>query len=153
VEKSLAQEILFDPNVLICEDMDFSLRIVEANYPIYQVNERTTVYVAASDSFTHGDPQKWEKELFYLKRIFEKPELKKYLPKKDKNRLLSICYYHLASKFNKHNMHLNTIKFALKSIYLNPFGYKKGITKDLFILLIVSFPFSRFIKSIFFKRR
>jgi glycosyltransferase involved in cell wall biosynthesis len=153
VESSVAKTILFDPQILICEDMDFSLRIVEKGYPIFQILDRTTVYVAAEDSFTHGDSNKWEKELFYLKRIFEKPELKKYLPQKDKHRLLSICYYHLSGKNNKHNQKFNTIKFALKSIYLYPYGYKKGITKDLVILLIVSFPFSRFIKSIFFKRR
>lgn len=152
VESSVAKTILFDHQIVICEDMDFSLRTVEKGYPIFQILDRTTVYVAAEDSFTHGDSNKWEKELFYLKRIFEKPELKKYLPQKDKNRLLSICYYQLAAKNNKYNQNLNTVKFALKSIYLYPFGYKKGVTKDLFVLIGVSLPFSSSVKSIFFKR-
>ena len=72
VHRSIFEKVKFDPEVTICEDMYTSLRIVNEGFPVYQLNERTTVYVAAADSFTHGDTQKCEKELFYLKRIFTK---------------------------------------------------------------------------------
>lgn len=144
IESSIAKQILFDPDITICEDLDFSLRVVEKGFQVIQLPLETTVYVASSDSFTHGDSQKWEKELFYLKRIFSKKELKKVLPSSDKNRLLSMCCYHLASKANRFNQKLNTLNFSIKSLYLHPVGYKKGITKDLFVLILVSIPFVSF---------
>ncbi len=139
VEKSLAQQIFFDPNVLICEDMDFSLRVAQANYPIYQVNERTTVYVAASDSFTHGDPQKWEKELFYLKRIFAKENLK--LPKNETKRLLSMCYFHLARKNFTLQNNWKTISNSVRSFFLYPKGYNGKTQKEILIMILYSLFF------------
>lgn len=141
IEKSIAQEILFDPNVLICEDMDFSLRVVQAKYPVYQVNESTTVYVAASDSFTHGDPQKWEKELFYLKRIFAKDSLKSVLPKSETTRLLSMCYFHLARKNFALKNNWLTIRNAICSFILFPKGYNGKTQKDIVIMVLYSLLF------------
>jgi glycosyltransferase involved in cell wall biosynthesis len=145
VERSLANEILFDTNVLICEDMDFSLRVVQANYPIYQVNERTTVYVAASDSFTHGDPQKWEKELFYLKRIFAKENLK--LPKNETNRLLSMCYFHLARKNFTLQNNWKAIHHSIRSFLLFPKGYNGKTQKDILIMILYSLFFVQQIRN------
>lgn len=145
VEKRVAQEILFDPNVLICEDMDFSLRVVQANIPVYQVNELTTVYVAASDSFTHGDPQKWEKELFYLKRIFAKENLK--LPKNETNRLLSMCYFHLARKNFKLQNNWKAIHHSIRSFLLFPKGYNGKTQKDILIMILYSLFFVQQIRN------
>jgi glycosyltransferase involved in cell wall biosynthesis len=152
VERSVANAILFDPEIVICEDLDFSLRVVHGCVSIIQIPFVTTVYVASSDSFTHGDSQKWEKELFYLKRIFSKQSLKQSLPTKDVKRLLSICYYHLASKANRAENKSKTIYFAIKSLFLYPKGYKQGIKKDLFILIIVSLPFFSFTKRLLLRR-
>jgi glycosyltransferase involved in cell wall biosynthesis len=147
IEQSIAKSILFDPEIIICEDLDFSLRIVQAGISIIQIPFSTNVYVASSDSFTNGDCLKWEKELFYLKRIFEKPDLKKHLPRKDIHRLLSICYYHLARKSNQLNKKNKSILYAIKSFWLFPNGYKIGIQKDLFILILVALPFVSRINS------
>jgi glycosyltransferase involved in cell wall biosynthesis len=152
IERSVATSILFDPEIVICEDLDFSLRTVQAGIQIIQIPLQTTVYVATADSFTHGDSQKWEKELFYLNRIFSKPNLKKNLPEKDVKRLLSICFYYLASKANRNQQKRKTIFFALKSLFLYPKGYKIGIRKDLFVLILVSNPFISFTKSLLIRR-
>lgn len=151
VERSVAQSILFDPEIVICEDLDFSLRVVEAGVSIIQIPSLTTVYVATADSFTHGDSQKWEKELFYLKRIFSKPNLKKCLPREDVKRLLSMCYYHLSSKSHLSQQRRKTVYFALKSLFLFPKGYKLGIRKDLFVLILVSVFFYTFFKKLIFR--
>ena len=138
VHHTIFQYVKFDPEVIICEDMDTSLRIVKAGFPIFQLNERTTVYIAASDSFTHGDSQKWEKELFYLKRIFAKKELKGELPLTERNRLLSMCYFHLSNKqFGLKNRWL-TIKYAVQSFSLYPKGYNGKTNK----ILLVNFLYS-----------
>lgn len=147
VEQSVARFILFDPEIVICEDLDFSLRIVQAGIQIIQIPIITTVYVASPDSFTHGDSQKWEKELFYLKRIFSKSNLKKSLPREDVKRLLSMCYYHLSSKSHRSQQRRKTIYFALKSLFSFPKGYKSGIRKDLLVLILVSVPFYSFFKK------
>ncbi len=152
VEQSIAKSILFDPEIIICEDLDFSLRVVNAGVSIIQIPLRTTVYVASADSFTHGDAQKWEKELFYLKRIFSKRNLKKSLPIKDLKRLLSMCYYHLAAKANQTDKKTKTIYFAFKSLFLYPKGYKLGVRKDLFVLILVSNPFISFTKNLLMRR-
>jgi glycosyltransferase involved in cell wall biosynthesis len=151
VERSVAKSILFDPEIVICEDLDFSLRTVQAGIQIIQIPLKTTVYVASADSFTHGDSQKWEKELFYLKRIFSKTNLNKSLPREDVKRLLSMCHYHLSSKSHRSKERRKTIYFALKSLFLFPKGYKSGIRKDLFVLILVSVPFNSFFKKLIFR--
>lgn len=138
VHRSIFEKVQFDPEVIICEDMDTSLRIVNAGFPIFQLNERTTVYVAASDSFTHSDTQKWEKELFYLKRIFAKKELKGKLPVIEKNRLLSMCYFHLSNKCFSNRNRLKSIRFAVKSFFLYPKGYNGKTNKILLANILYS---------------
>ncbi len=139
VRKSIFSEHKFDPEVTICEDMDTSLRILNAGFTVYQIKKRTTVYVSASDSFTHGDQNKWEKELFYLKKIFSKKELKTKLPLKSKQRLLSMCHFHLSVKANNNK----TNKFfihALKSLFLFPEGYNGKTNKILFVNCFYNLP-------------
>lgn len=138
VHRNIFEKIQFDPAIVICEDMDTSLRIVNAGYPVYQLNKRTTVYVAASDSFTHGDSQKWEKELFYLKRIFAKAELKGKLPKKEMKRLLSMCYFHLSNKYFVQRNRLKSVMSAMKSFFLYPKGYNGKTNKILLVNIIYS---------------
>ena len=96
VQREVMRQHLFDPEVNICEDMDTSLRMVAAGVPVFQLKERTTCYVAASDSFTHGASDKWERELANLQRIFARPALQGHLPKKETDRLISMCHYHLS---------------------------------------------------------
>ncbi len=138
VHRSIFEKVKFDPEVIICEDMDTSLRIVNAGFPVFQLNERTTVYVAAPDSFTHGDSQKWEKELFFLKRIFAKKELKGKLPFTERNRLMSMCYFHLSNKNYRLKNRWLTIKYAIQSFVLYPKGYNGKTNK----ILIVNFIYS-----------
>ena len=140
VHREVMLKHLFDPDVVICEDMDTSLRMVAAGVPVFQIKERTTVYVAASDSFTHGDPKKWEKELFYLKRIFSKPVLSKHLPNKEKRRLLSMCYFHLSkSAFYSKNYRIQLL-YSMKSYFLYPKGYNEKTNKIMFVSLVYGFP-------------
>jgi glycosyltransferase involved in cell wall biosynthesis len=141
VHHSIFDQVKFDPEVVICEDMDTSLRIVAKQYPIVQIKQRTTVYVAASDSFTHGDKNKWEKELFYLKRIFDKKELKDLLQKKETNRLLSMCFFHLSNKMFLQGLKIKTMLFALKSFLLFPKGYNGKTNKILLVNSLYSLPF------------
>jgi glycosyltransferase involved in cell wall biosynthesis len=131
---------LFDPKIVICEDMDTSLRILRAGTPIYQIKKRTTVYVAAEDSFTVSDPKKAEKELFYLRLIFERVELKKHLPRNESNRLLSMCYFHLASKTFQQTDKLKTIQYGLHSLILCPSGYNGNTLKPLLTMIFYSIP-------------
>lgn len=140
VHREVMLEHLFDPEVVICEDMDTSLRMVAAGVPVCQIKERTTVYVAASDSFTHGDPKKWEKELFYLKRIFAKPILKKHLPGKEKRRLLSMCYFHLGQQAFLQSNRKQTWNYLLRSFLFFPKGYNGQTNKIMFVNLLYSVP-------------
>lgn len=131
---------LFDPEVTICEDMDTSLRMVAANTPVYQLYERTTVYVGEEDSFTHGDANKWEKELFYLERIFNKPALEGHLPSKEKNRLRSMCHYHISVKAFENQRSAKVMKHGILSFLLFPAGYNNKTNFSLLVILIYSLP-------------
>ena len=144
VHREILTENPFNPDVIICEDMDTSLRIAAKGYPIYQLKERTTVYVAASDSFTYGDSMKWEKELFYLKRIFKQKELIGKLKSSEKNRLLSMCYFHLSQKSHALNNKFLTIFLGIKSFLKYPKGYNGKTNKILLFSIIDCIPLIRF---------
>jgi glycosyltransferase involved in cell wall biosynthesis len=149
VHNEIFKYIKFDPNVVICEDMDTSLRIANKGYKILGLDKRTTVYVAATDSFTHGDSRKWEKELYYLKRIFSKKELKGKLPLTEKRRLLSMSHFHLAKKASEIGLFLRLYKHSILSFILYPKGYNGKTNKILAVNLMNSIPlFGRLIKII-----
>lgn len=140
IHRDILQKIQFDENVIIAEDMDLSLRILVAGYPIYQLNKYTTVYVAATDSFTLSDNCKTEKELMYYKRIFSKQELKHYLPKKEKNRLFSKCYFYLMQKSFEKRERWNTIKYGCYSFLLCNKGYNGATNRIVFVSCLYSIP-------------
>ena len=139
VHKEVLLKHAFDPEIVICEDMDTSLRILAAGVPIYHINERTTIYVAAEDSFTMSDNNKAEKELFYLKKIFKRKELQGNLPRTEKNRLISMCYFHLSQKAFVAKRRWKTIVYTLRSFSLYPKGYNGKTNKILFVQFCYSF--------------
>lgn len=142
VHRTIMQHIRFDENVVIAEDMDVSLRIVAAGYPIFQFKEEYTVYVSASDSFTHGDPNKITKELFYFRRIIQKKELKGKLPKRAVRYFISQCYYHMAQQCFDSQKRWLTWKYSIKSFCLFPQGYDDNFrnNKILLVICIYSIP-------------
>lgn len=130
----------FDPDIQIAEDLETSLRICLSGAQVYQIPKRTTVYVAASDSFTHGASNKWERELDALKKIFKKPAFKGKLPKKETFRLLSMCYFHLAMKAFQNQQSGKVLSFGLRSFFLCPAGYNRKTNKPLFVAIIYHVP-------------
>jgi glycosyltransferase involved in cell wall biosynthesis len=141
VHKNIMQNHRFDPAITICEDMDTSLRMVAAGVPVFQLKERTTVYVAAPDSFTHGAQDKWERELANLEKIFSKSELRVRLPRSEKNRLRSMCHYHLAIKAFNQGQGWAVLGLGIKSFLLYPRGYNGRTNKSLAVMLLYSVPF------------
>jgi glycosyltransferase involved in cell wall biosynthesis len=144
VHRDIFKEIKFDPEVIICEDMDTSARIA-TKYPVYQIKERTTVYVHHPESFTHGDPQKPFKELFYLKRIFTKAILKGKIPLQSRWRLFSMCYYHIAIKQADRNEIGKMYESIVKSFFLFPPGYNGKTNKVLTVLFLYNLPLAGFV--------
>ena len=140
VHRDVFQKIKFDENVTICEDMDTSLRIIAAGFPCYQLEERSTVYVAAPDSFTHGDIRKAEKELYFLKKIFSKKELNRKLPLIPRWKLLSMCYFHLAMSAYTKGEKIKFLAHAFRSFFLYPKGYNGKTNKILLVSILYSIP-------------
>ena len=140
IHRDILSVLQFDVNVVGLEDLDLQLRIVAANYPIFQLKERTTVYVAAADSYTHGSTDKAEKELVRFQRIFAKQELKCLLPKQETNRLLSQCYFHMMQKEFANTNRWKTIRYGVKSFLLCPRGYNGKTNKIVFVSCTYSIP-------------
>jgi len=140
VHRKLLEHVKFDPDVTICEDMDTSLRMIGAGYKAYQLEKRTTVYVAAPDSFTHGDSRKAEKELFYLNKIFNKKELKNKLPLFPKWRLLSMCHYHLAVQAQQKKQIIKMYQHIMFSFLYYPKGYNGKTNLPMLVMFIYEFP-------------
>lgn len=147
VHRDILESVKFDENVTIAEDMDLSLRILEKGFPVFQFKERTTVYVAASDSFTHGASDKAEKELHYYNLIFSKTELRSHLPKSETRRLKSQCYFHLMEKAFAEGLRWRTVKYGLKSFVLCPRGYNGKTNKIVLVSCLYSMPILRFFKE------
>jgi glycosyltransferase involved in cell wall biosynthesis len=140
VHREVFLTVQFDPEVTIAEDMDFTLRLLAGGFPVCHLNKVTTVYVAASDSFTHGDPNKAEKEHYFFSKIFSKPALKSKLPKKEVKRLLSMCHFHLAVKAAKQENRGQVWKHAVLSFFLFARGYNGKTNKILLVSCIYALP-------------
>ncbi len=138
VHSAVAKETLFDPEVYICEDLDFAARIA-LKYPVIQIKERTTVYVHHAESFTCGDSEKAIKEYDNYTRIFNKPELKAKIPKLSKRRILSMNHFHLAHYFRAKGKRAKMYKSILKSFFLFPKGYNGKTNKIILVMALKSF--------------
>jgi glycosyltransferase involved in cell wall biosynthesis len=141
IHNNIVAEHTFDPQITVCEDMDLSLRLVAASVPVFQLPERTTVYVAAFDSFTHGAKDKWEREWVNLKKIFSRKVLAGKLPFWEKNRLLSMVHFHLTRKAFSENRKGKVWKHGLQSLVLFPPGYNHKTLLPLGVMLGYSVPF------------
>jgi glycosyltransferase involved in cell wall biosynthesis len=141
IKKKVLENHLFDPNIPICEDMDVSLRLAAAGHSIYQITERSTVYVDHPGSFSQGAVDRWEREWECLQRIFSRPELKTLLPGLEKRRLESMCRFHFAQKAFKQNERAKTIRQCILSFALYPKGYNGKTNKILLVMLMYSVPF------------
>lgn len=140
VHKDIFKENLFDPKVNIAEDMDTSLRILSKDFPFFQLKERTTVYVAANDSFTHSDSKKWERTLDAYQKIFARELLKQKIPSKDKHYLLSMCHYYLAVKCNGEKQKKKLYQHILQAYWYKPTGYNQNSNKSLLVMSIYNLP-------------
>ena len=140
VHRTILENVRFDEEVVICEDMDTSLRVLAAGHPVFQIKELTTVYVSAMDSFTMSDLNKAEKELYYLKKIFARKELKGKLAKGECNRLKSMCHFHLSVKYYDQKNRIFVYFHAFKSFLLYPKGYNGRTNKILLVNCIYSIP-------------
>jgi hypothetical protein len=114
--------------------------MVAAGIPFFQLKERTTCYVSASDSFTHGATDKWERELFNLRRIFARPQLNGLLPRQETKRLLSMCHFHLTQQAFVHNDVLGVNRHGWQSFLLCPAGYNGHTNKPLAIMILYMLP-------------
>ncbi|MDA3882303.1 MAG: glycosyltransferase family 2 protein [Bacteroidales bacterium] len=130
VHADICKHIQFDPDVYVCEDVDFAARIACA-YPIVQIPARTTVYVNHPDSFTGGDSLKPFKELENYRRIFSKKELRSRIPLFSKWRLYSMCYFHIAQYYQKNKNFLKMYTAIFRSFFLCPRGYNRKTNKIL----------------------
>ncbi|MFO7868694.1 MAG: glycosyltransferase family 2 protein [Bacteroidales bacterium] len=130
VHANIAKHIQFDPEVYVCEDVDFSARIAR-HYPVIQIPYRTTVYVNHPESFTGGDSQKAFKELENYRRIFTKKDLRKHIPTQSKWRLYSMCYFHIALYYQRMHLYVQMYYAIIRSFLLYPPGYNRKTNKIL----------------------
>ncbi|UZR92536.1 glycosyltransferase family 2 protein [Chondrinema litorale] len=139
VHRGIFNEFLFDPTISGLEDLDLWLHIA-LKYPVIQLFEYTNIYRLHDESYTYGDTLRYEKELKNFKKIFKKATLKKSLPLDRKNRLLSMCYYHLSAKYELENDILKLYKSIFLSFFLFPPGYNGRTNKILVVRGIYNFP-------------
>ncbi len=139
IHRNIFKNVLFDPDVYVCEDLDLAARIA-LKYPIIQINERTVVYVFHENSFTGGDLLKPFKELENYNRIFQKPELLNSFSKRCIHRLQSMCYFHMSLYYEKNRQIWKMYKTIIKSFFLFPKGYNGKTNKILLVSILYNFP-------------
>lgn len=139
IHKNILEMIKFDPLINICEDVDLSLRIAK-NYPIYQINERTVIYNLHPGTFTLGDPEKPFKQRNSYEKIFSKKELKGLLPRKTRNMLLSMTYYHSALYFESGKKFCRMYADIVRSFFLYPRGYNNKTNKVMLVMFLYHIP-------------
>ena len=138
VHRQMLVEEQFDPAIPGLEDLDLWLRLA-AKYPVFQIPVRSTVYVKHAEAYS-SNTLKYAKELQYFTHIFAKPEFKILLPSKSKNRLLSMCHFHIAQIAFEKNDYACLRFHGLRSFLLYPRGYNHKTNKSLVVMLLYSIP-------------
>lgn len=139
VTADVFNKFLFDASIPGLEDLDLWLHIATA-FDIVHIEDYTSLYRVHDESYTTGDPARFEKELRNFNSIFNKAELKQVLPAEKTNRLLSMCYYHLSASYEAKGELGNMYKAILKSFFLYPAGYNGRTNKVLAVRFIYNVP-------------
>ncbi len=139
ISKNILNVLKFDERLPGLEDLDLWLRIA-AKHRIIQFMEYTNVYYVHSESYSSGDPLRFEKELSYHEVMKNQPELINKLPKKGINRLSSMCHFHIAQKCIYTKKRTKFYNHAFKSFYLYPKGYNGRTNKILFVNALYFIP-------------
>ena len=147
VHFEILKEYKFDSILYCLEDFDLWLHVA-LKYHIIKLPERTILLHFHEDSFTDGDYYRFTKELRNFKYVFNKEEFKHVLPQKSKNRLLSMCYYKLAVRYENENKIYNMYKSIIKSYFLYPKGYNNRTNKPILVMFLYHIPvLGKFIKT------
>lgn len=139
VHRNILNEFLFDENIPGLEDIDLWLHIA-TKYPVFQIIEITNIYNFHEGTYSLGDYDRFVKELKNFKYIFNKPELKPYLRIKEKNRLLSMCHFHLSKRYEKENKIKDMYSSIIQSFFLYPPGYNGKTNKILLAMFLYHIP-------------
>ena len=140
ISKDILSDFKFDERLPGLEDLDLWLRIV-SKYPLTQLTDYTSVYYIHSNSYSAGDPLRFEKELNYHPIIKAQPELINKLPKGSLNRLSSMCHFHLAKNCIEKKQRSEFYHHAFKSFFLFRKGYNGKTNKILFVNAWYFIPF------------
>jgi len=139
VSKDVFNYFVFDPTIPGLEDIDLWLHIA-TKYQFYQLPEFTSVYFVHKNSYSIGDEKRFLNELNNFKYVFNKPEIRHWLPSKEKRLLLSKCHYFLAIEhFNKH-FKTKTLYHSLKAFFYYPIGYNHNANRTIFVMFLYSLP-------------
>ncbi|MDX2359895.1 MAG: glycosyltransferase [Crocinitomicaceae bacterium] len=139
VAKSILDRLRFDPDIPGLEDLDLWLRIA-VKYPIVHIEKYTNVYYIHSEMYTIADTQRYKNELQFFKKIFDKPELSASLPRSSRNRLISMCHFHLSQQENEAGHSWNAIQHAFTSYRKFPKGYNGKTNKIVFVTIVYNLP-------------
>ncbi len=149
IERSILNEFRFDDTIPGLEDIDLWLRIA-IKYPVKHIWKYTNIYSVHKNSYTLGDSERYQKELKNFKYIFAKPGLKNKLPYWGRNRLLSMCYFHLSQEANLKGRGPKALMYAFRSFILYPPGYNRKTNKIVAATIIYNIPILGYIiKSIY----
>lgn len=135
---SIFKKHLFDESIPGLEDLDLWLRIA-VNFPINQIRKRTILYNLHDESYTSSTINRYSRELKMLNYIFKKAELKGKLKSKWKNKLISMCHFHISQYHMINNNKYLVLKHSLKSFLLCPKGYNGKTNKILLYNVYSSF--------------
>ncbi len=140
IHKDILNEYQFDPKIPGLEDLDLWLHIA-LKYPIFYLPEYTSMYLVHNESYSTGDKNRFKKELKNFKYIFAKKQFEGILPNNEKNRLLSMCHFHLTESYEYNNEKTNLYKSIIKSFILCPKGYNGKTNKILLVRFLYNLPF------------
>lgn len=139
IHSNILNDFQFDPEIPGLEDIDLWLHIA-LKYPIISIVEYTNILNFHQGSYTIGDYYRFEKELRNFRRIFSKIELRKILPLSAKKRLLAMCHYHLAVRYEKENKIASMYWSVLNSFFCYPGGYNKCSNKSMLVMALYHIP-------------
>ena len=139
VHSEVFKDFQLDPEIMVCEDLDFFLRSC-TKYKIIQINSKEYVYNLHDETFTLGATNKIELEYKNYKKIFSKEILNGKLPRNQRFQLLSKCHFFFALKASESKEKFKTLKHAALSFLLFPSGYNGKTNKILFTTFIYNIP-------------
>ncbi|MBL4655574.1 MAG: glycosyltransferase [Bacteroidia bacterium] len=136
IHRNILEQHKFNVKIKVGEDSELWLRIAAEEYPIFPINQYTTVIVLHEDNSTNIKNNYGLYKLQGLKYRYENPKLRKFFTKSLIRKQHAECYFLMAKYYHEKKIYLRLLLAVFNCLFLYPYHPQRKALIGMLLLKI-----------------